>query len=246
MMRRVLIVGATSAIAEATARLFAKRGDSLYLVGRRAEALAAIAADLKVRGASQVTTEVLDANDLPALEAMLVRADQTLQTLDTVLVAHGTLSDQKACERSAQLTVQELTTNGVSTVVLLTHVAQLFEQRRSGTIAVISSVAGDRGRQSNYVYGSAKALVSAFLSGLRQRLSKSGVAVITVKPGFVDTPMTAAFPKGPLWAKPDKVAADIVRAIDTSASVVYVPGFWRLIMFVIRSIPEGIFRRLKL
>lgn len=245
-MKRVLILGATSAIAEATARLFAKRGDALYLVGRRADALDSIAADLRIRGASQVTAQTLDANDLGALEPMLARADATLQPVDTVLIAHGTLSDQKACERSAELTVRELSTNGISAIVLLTHVAQLFEQRRGGTIAVISSVAGDRGRQSNYVYGSAKALVSTFLSGLRQRLSKSGVAVITIKPGFVDTPMTAAFPKGPLWAKPDKVAADIVRAIDRSATVVYVPGFWRLIMLIIRSIPESIFKRLKL
>jgi decaprenylphospho-beta-D-erythro-pentofuranosid-2-ulose 2-reductase len=245
-MRKVLIVGATSAIAEAVARLFAKRGDALYLVARRAEALASIAADLKVRGASHVATETLDANEMQAHAGMLARADAALQGVDTVLIAHGTLSDQEACERSAELTVHELSTNGISTVALLTHVAQLFESRRSGSIAVISSVAGDRGRQSNYVYGSAKALVSTFLSGLRQRLSKSGVAVITIKPGFVDTPMTAAFPKGPLWAKPEKVAAEIVRAIDSSASVAYVPGFWRLIMFIIRAIPESVFRRLKL
>jgi short-subunit dehydrogenase len=245
-MRKVLIVGATSAIAEAVARLFAKRGDALYLVARRAEVLDSIAADLKVRGARHVATETLDANELQAHGEMLARADAALEGVDTVLIAHGTLSDQKACERSAELTVHELSTNGISTVALLTHVALLFESRRSGSIAVISSVAGDRGRQSNYVYGSAKALVSTFLSGLRQRLSKSGVAVITIKPGFVDTPMTAAFPKGPLWAKPEKVAAEIVRAIDSGASVAYVPGFWRLIMFIIRAIPERVFRRMKL
>lgn len=245
-MRKVVIVGATSAIAEAVARLFAKRGDALYLVARRAEALESIAADLRVRGAGRVATETLDANELQAHAPMLARADAALEGVDTVLIAHGTLSDQKACERSAELTVHELSTNGISTVALLTHVAQLFESRRSGSIAVISSVAGDRGRQSNYVYGSAKALVSTFLSGLRQRLSKSGIAVITIKPGFVDTPMTAAFPKGPLWAKPEKVAAQIVRAIDSGTSVAYVPGFWRLIMFIIRAIPESIFRRLNL
>jgi len=245
-MRKVLIVGATSAIAEASARLFAQRGDSLYLVGRRADALNAIAQDLRVRGAPRVETEVLDLNNLPGLGPMVTRADTALQGIDTVLVAHGTLSDQKACEDSAELTVQELTTNGVSAVVVLTHVAQLFESRRTGTIAVISSVAADRGRQSNYVYGSAKALVSAFLSGLRQRLWKSGVAVVTIKPGFVDTPMTAAFPKGFLWAKPDRVAADIVRAIDRGTPVAYVPGFWRLIMLIIKLIPERIFVRLKL
>jgi decaprenylphospho-beta-D-erythro-pentofuranosid-2-ulose 2-reductase len=242
----VLIMGATSAIAEATARILAARADSLYLVGRRADALEAIAADLKVRGAPQVAFEVLDANDLASHEPMLARATQALGGLDTVLIAYGTLGDQKACEASAQLTVQELTTNAISIVALLTLIAQQFEQRRSGTIAVISSVAGDRGRASNYVYGSAKALVTAFLSGMRQRLSKSGIAVITIKPGFVDTPMTAAFIKGALWAKAQTVAAGIVRAMDRSAAVVYLPFFWRPIMAVIRAIPEAIFTRLRL
>jgi decaprenylphospho-beta-D-erythro-pentofuranosid-2-ulose 2-reductase len=245
-MRKILIVGATSAIAEATARIFASRGDALYLVGRKADFLNSIAADLKVRGGRDVGVEVLDANDMAAHEAMLKRASDYLGGLDTVLVAYGTLSDQKACEGSAQLTVHELTNNGVSTVALLVPVAEAFEQQKKGTIAVISSVAGDRGRQSNYTYGSAKALVSTFMSGLRQRLAKSGVAVVTIKPGFVDTPMTAGFPKGPLWAKPEKVAAGIVKAIDASARVVYLPSFWWAIMFIIRSIPERIFVKLKL
>jgi short-subunit dehydrogenase len=246
-LRKILIVGASSAIAEATARIFAERGDSLYLVGRKADVLASIASDLKVRGASAVGMETMDANDLAAHESMLGRAEQTLGGLDTVLIAYGTLSDQKGCERSAELTVHELTTNGVSAVALLTRIAEAFERRKAGTIAVISSVAGDRGRQSNYVYGSAKALLTAFLSGLRQRLWKSGVAVITIKPGFVDTPMTAAFPKGgPLWAKPQQVAAGIVSAIDRSATVVYLPWFWAPIMLIIRTIPERLFRGLKL
>jgi decaprenylphospho-beta-D-erythro-pentofuranosid-2-ulose 2-reductase len=129
---------------------------------------------------------------------------------------------------------------------LLTHVAARFAPRRAGSIVVISSVAGDRGRQSNYVYGAAKALVTAFTSGLRQRLHKSGVAVITVKPGFVDTPMTATFRKGLLWAKPEQIAAGIVRALDRSAGVVYLPAFWRPVMLIIRSIPERVFQRLQL
>jgi short-subunit dehydrogenase len=142
--------------------------------------------------------------------------------------------------------VAELHTNAVSVAALLTPIAARFEQRRSGAIAVISSVAGDRGRQSNYVYGSAKALVSAFLSGLRQRLYKAQVSVITIKPGFVDSPMTAAFRKGPLWAKPHQVAKGIVHAIDRSRTIVYLPWFWRAIMFIIRAIPEAVFRRLRL
>jgi short-subunit dehydrogenase len=246
-MSNVLVIGATSAIAEATARLFAVRGARLYLVGRRSAALEAIAADLRVRGSPLVGWEVLDLNDLPAHPAMLERAATAIGAPDVVLIAHGTLGDQAASERSVDLTVRELTTNGLSVAALLTLVATQMEARASGTIAVISSVAGERGRQSNYVYGSAKAMVTAFTSGLRQRLAKSGVAVITIKPGFVDTPMTAAIAKGgPLWAKADAVAAGILRAIDRGTPVVYLPWFWYLIMCVIRAIPERLFVRLKI
>ena len=245
-MRKVLIIGATSAIAEATARILAERGDALYLVARNEARLAAIASDLSVRGSPRVGTEVLDANDFTSHEAMLARAESFLVGCDTVLIAHGTLSDQKACEGSVELTLREINTNAVSVVALLTRIANRFAQRRTGTIAVISSVAGDRGRASNYVYGSAKALVTAFLSGLRQRLGKCGVKVVTVKPGFVDTPMTAAFAKGPLWARPERVAQGIVRSLDQRGGTVYLPGFWRAIMLVIRAIPESLFLRLSL
>lgn len=245
-MRKILIVGATSAIAEAAARILAGRGDALYLVARNESRLAAVAADLCVRGSPRVGCEVLDANELTGHEPMLVRAEAFLGGCDVVLIAHGTLSDQKACEGSVELTLQEINTNALSVVALLTRIANLLAQRRSGTIAVISSVAGDRGRGSNYVYGSAKALVTAFLSGLRQRLGKCGVNVVTIKPGFVDTPMTAAFAKGPLWARPERVAAGIVRAIDRHSGTVYLPAFWRPIMLIIRAIPESLFLRLSL
>lgn len=245
-MRKVLIVGATSAIAEAVARLLAAQGDLLYLVGRRAEALEAIAADLRVRGAARVQTEVMDANAIERHASLLDHADVALGGLDTVLIAHGTLSDQAACQQSVALTFQELHTNALSVIALLTLIANHFEAQRVGTIAVISSVAGDRGRQSNYVYGTAKAAVSTFLSGLRQRLYKSGVQVVTIKPGFVDTPMTRDFSKGLLWAKPEQVARDIVRAMEKRKDVVYTPGFWWAIMQLIKSIPEFVFRRLSL
>lgn len=245
-MRKVLIVGATSAIAEAVARLLAAQGDLLYLVGRRAEALEAIAADLRVRGAARVQTEVMDANAIERHAALLDNADVALGGLDTVLIAHGTLSDQAACQQSVALTFQELHTNALSVIALLTLIANHFEAQRVGTTAVISSVAGDRGRQSNYVYGTAKAAVSTFLSGLRQRLYKSGVQVVTIKPGFVDTPMTRDFSKGLLWAKPERVARDIVRVMEKRKDVVYTPGFWWAIMQLIKSIPEFVFRRLSL
>jgi short-subunit dehydrogenase len=121
-----------------------------------------------------------------------------------------------------------------------------LEPRGTGTLAAISSVAGDRGRQSNYVYGTAKGAVSLFLQGLRNRLSKSGVRVLTIKPGFVDTPMTADFPKGALRAKPEQIARGIERAVEKGRDIIYLPSFWRLIMLVIRAIPEGIFKRLSL
>lgn len=245
-MRKVLIVGATSAIAEAVARLLAAQGDLLYLVGRRAETLEAIAADLRVRGAARVQTEVMDANAIERHASLLDHADVALGGLDTVLIAHGTLSDQAACQQSVALTFQELHTNALSVIALLTLIANHFEAQRVGTIAVISSVAGDRGRQSNYVYGTAKAAISTFLSGLRQRLYKSGVQVVTIKPGFVDTPMTRDFSKGLLWAKPERVARDIVRAMENGKDVVYTPGFWWAIMQLIKSIPEFVFRRLSL
>lgn len=243
-MRKVLIVGASSAIVEAVARLFAAQGDMLYLAGRRAEALEAIAADLRVRGAARAQTEVMDANTIERHAALLDNADAALGGLDTVLIAHGTLSDQAVCQKSVALTFQELHTNALSVIALLTLVATRFEAQRSGMIAVISSVAGDRGRQSNYVYGTAKAAVSTFLSGLRQRLHKSSVHVVTIKPGFVDTPMTRGFPKGLLWAQPERVARDIVTAMEKGKDVVYTPGFWRVIIWIIESLPEKIFKSL--
>ena len=245
-MKKVLIIGATSAIAEATARILVTRGAELYLVGRNPSRLAAVAADLSVRGSARVSSEVLDANDLAGHEGMLARAETFLGGYDTVLIAHGTLSDQKACEGSVELTLQEINTNALSVIALLTRVANRLAQQRAGTIAVISSVAGDRGRASNYVYGSAKALVTAFLSGLRHRLVKEGVNVVTIKPGLVDTPMTAAFPKGPLWARPESVARGIVHAMERRRNTVYLPIIWAPIMLLVRALPERLFLRTSL
>jgi hypothetical protein len=177
---------------------------------------------------------------------MLDTAERELGGLDIVLVAHGTLSDQKACEKSVSLTMQEIKTNALTVIALLTLIANRFEAQRKGTIAVISSVAGDRGRASNYVYGSAKAMVTAFTSGLRQRLHKSGVAVVNIKPGFVDTPMTKDFRKGILWTNPSAVSNSLVNFIDQRGSVLYVPYFWRLIMLAIKLIPERVFRSISL
>jgi len=246
-MRKILIIGATSAIAEAAARIFATRGDALFLIARNAEHLRAVVADLNIRGAARADSATLDVTDFAAHDAVIEKAERDLGGIDIALIAHGTLSDQAQCEQSVDMMRREFDINALSTLALLTALANRMEARRSGTLAVISSVAGDRGRQSNYVYGAAKAAVSTFLGGLRQRLAKSGVTVLTIKPGFVDTPMTAAIAnKGALWAQPDRVAAGIVQAIDRGRNIVYLPWFWRWIMLVIRHIPEPLFKRLKL
>ena len=244
-MKRILIIGAASAIAEAVAREFAREGAALYLVARSEQRLQDIAADLQVRGAARIGWRVMDANDGAAHEVMLAQARTLLGGIDVALIAHGTLSDQAVCQQSVERMRQEFETNALSAMALCTRLANDFETQRSGTLAVISSVAGDRGRGSNYVYGAAKAAVSVFLSGLRQRLQPAGVNVLTIKPGFVDTPMTAAFPKGPLWATPAQVGAAIHRAILARKPVLYVPWFWWGIMAIIKAIPERIFLRLK-
>jgi len=245
-MKRILIVGASSAIAEATARLFAQRGDALFLTARRAEVLDAIAQDLKTRGASIAAGLVLDANDFERHQELFDRAEASLGALDIVLIAHGSLPDQNACEASVEATLDAFKTNALSAIGLCTTAAARMQAKGSGCIAVISSVAGERGRRSNYVYGAAKGALTIFLQGLRNRLHRAGVHVLTIKPGFVDTPMTSAFAKGPLWAKPHTVARGIVQAIDARRDIVYLPGFWRFIMIVVRSIPERIFKRLSL
>lgn len=245
-MTNVLIIGATSAIAGACARRWALRGDRLFLVGRDSEKLAAQAADLRVRGA-EAEVFVMDANDLAAHPAMLMAAVAWLGSIDIALVAHGTLPDQRACETDPLLAVQELATNGGSVMALLTLLATRVELQRAGALAVITSVAGDRGRPSNYVYGSAKAAVSVFCEGLRARLFRSGVTVTDIRPGFVATPMTQglALPAR-LVAMPDAVARRIVAGIDRGADVVYAPAFWWGIMWIIRYIPRAVFKRLSL
>jgi decaprenylphospho-beta-D-erythro-pentofuranosid-2-ulose 2-reductase len=245
-MKRVVIVGATSAIAEHVARLFARDRSELFLAARNEERLASMASDLTVRGATRVSTMALDMNDIERHAAMWSAARDALGSVDALLVAYGSLPDQRASEGSVEITLREFSTNATSVIALLTRVAGDFAAAGSGCIAVITSVAGDRGRASNYVYGAAKGAVSIFLSGLRNRLAGRGVAVLTIKPGFVDTPMTAHLPKNRLYAQPEQVARAIYRAMRSGRDVAYVPGFWRWIMMVIRAIPERRFKRMSL
>lgn len=245
-MKNILIIGATSAIAAACARRWCEGGARFYLVGRTADKLRQVADDLSARGA-EVGSVQLDLNVLESHADLMLEAFEWLGRIDVVLIAHGTLPDQKACEHDATLAIREFTSNGLSVISLLTHLANPMEAQGSGSIGVISSVAGDRGRSSNYLYGSAKSAVTAFCSGLRARLFKAGVNLTTIKPGFVDTPMTKGLPlPGVLVATPDQVAADIVKAIDSGKSVLYTRWFWRYIMLAIVHIPDCIFRKMNI
>jgi decaprenylphospho-beta-D-erythro-pentofuranosid-2-ulose 2-reductase len=244
--RKILVLGATSGIAEATCRIWAAQGASLFLVARNAEKLAAVAADLKVRGASYVDTAVADLDDTDTHPALLAHAVNSLTGMDIAYLAHGVLGDQAEAEQDFNAAAQILYTNLMAPVSLLTWLANFCVQRRSGVIAVISSVAGDRGRKSNYVYGASKAGLSAFLAGLRNRVDREGVTVLTIKPGPTRTAMTAAMPKNEKFADVDSVAESIARAIDKRQDVLYVPFQWQPIMFVIRNVPERIFKKLNL
>ena len=243
---KVVIIGATSAIAHEAAKCFARDGAELFLVARSSEKLEAVKNDLSVRGAKRADSFVLDLRELEQHQVMLQAALDALGEIDMALIAHGTLGDQRLCQESVAKTLEEFTNNCTSVLSLLTLLANYFEPRKRGCIAVISSVAGDRGRQSNYVYGAAKGAVSIFLQGLRARLAKSGVAVLTVKPGFVDTPMTASLKKGLLFASARKVGAGVYMAMLKGREVVYLPWFWRPIMLVVKSVPEPVFKKLSL
>jgi short-subunit dehydrogenase len=248
-LKNVVIFGATSAIAEQTARQLVAQGASLYCVGRNKEKLAAMLNDLRVRAGSQQKIEgsVADLTDSSQHAQLIASAEQELGALDGVLIAHGTLPDQQACQSDTTKMRQEIEVNALSVINLMTLLGNRFEQQQRGVIAVISSVAGDRGRQSNYVYGAAKGMVTLFAQGLRNRLAKANVDVVTIKPGFVDTPMTAELEKsGPLWAKPEQIAKGIVKAMQKGKGEVYLPWFWWGIMLIIKHIPEAIFKRLSL
>lgn len=244
-MKRVLIIGATSAIASACARIWAAQGSEFFLVGRDAEKLQQTALDLRARGAGAVAVHAMEATDVSAHGEMLGACLRALHRIDIGLIAYGTLPLQSACQQDVAIALEEFAINGTSVIALSTVLANQFEAQRGGTLAVISSVAGDRGRPSNYLYGSAKAAVSTFCEGLRARLFKAGAHVITIKPGFVDTPMTQglALPRA-LVAQPDQVAKRIVRGIDRRADTLYVPAFWAVIMLAIRHIPGSLFKRL--
>jgi short-subunit dehydrogenase len=242
---RVLVVGGTSSIAQHIARLVAGSRSEFVLLGRDEARLAAVADDLQARGATVKTIAAEDLTTAVAIDALVDQAVKQLGGVDLAIVAHGELPEQSELDRDGLALEASLEVNALSPILCMRALGEAMAAQGSGVLVVISSVAGDRGRFSNFGYGASKAAVTAYASGLRARLTPAGAHVLTVKPGMVDTPMTAHLEKGPLFARPEQVARDIVRAAEKRRSVLYTPWFWLPILLVIRALPEAIFRRLK-
>ncbi len=245
-MNNLVVLGATSAIAEQVARLYAKPDQHILLVARNQDGLNVISKDLLVRGAGKVDTLTYDFSNLDSIQSLVDSIAGKMDKIDILFVAYGTLPNQQACEKYVEQVQSEINLNFVSIVSVITGLSPLMVQKGAGTIAVVTSVAGDRGRKSNYINGTVKGALTVYLQGLRNSLFAKGVHVLTIKPGFVDTPMTVDFKKGLLWAKPEKIAKDIVNAITRKKDVIYTPWFWRWIMLIIKLIPERIFKKMNL
>lgn len=249
MHENVVVVGATSGIARALIAELAGRGCGLVLAGRNIEELERCAADLRVRFQGPAAVERFEAENFDDYHSFWARCAVHCQNgIDGVVVCHGYLPEQPQAQQSFVELRKSFDVNFLSPAALLEIAAAYFVQRGKGYIAAISSVAGDRGRQSNYLYGAPKAGLSAYLQGLRNRLHPHGIAVLTIKPGFVATRMTEGRinPNSPLVAKPERVARQIDRAIRRRRNVLYTPPIWRVIMTVVCALPEAIFKRLKL
>ena len=242
----VLIVGATSTIARALAARLASEGATLHLVGRDDAETERIAADLTVRYGARTSWGHFEAEDYAAHASVVDEAIDSMGRLDGVVVSVGRLGEQPKAETDFDHAQRIIHSNYTGAASLLVLAANHLEKQESGFVIGISSVAGDRGRQSNYVYGSAKGALSLFLQGLRNRLNGSGVQVLTVKPGFVDTKMTFGKPGLFLVASPEHVAEDVLNALNKGKDVLYTPWFWRWIMLLIRAIPEPVFKKLSL
>ncbi len=245
-MKTILIIGATSAIAQDVAKIYALQKCHFILWGRNTEMLRIIGQDLTVRGAASISSIAHDLNDLSVHETQVHAIWEQYQKIDVVLLAHGVLGDPRKAEVNQQEFLHLIQSNFISHASLLTFIVQKMTRQKEGTIVILSSVAGERGKQSNYVYGSAKAATTVFTDGLRNRINGSGVEVITVKLGPVDTPMTRDHKKSLLFGKSPAVAQGIIEAINKKKNIVYLPFFWRYIMWIIRSIPESVFKRLSL
>ena len=240
-----IILGATSSMARAFARKLAERGATLYLAGRDMADLQASADDCAARGATAAHAVMFDAR-IPETFPPILEQMGSEEGMLNAAVFVGSMPDQSAIDADPALIDGTITDSFAGPARFLQMLAPMMEERGGGTVVGVGSVAGDRGRIGNYVYGSAKAGFHTYLSGLRNRLNRAGGHVVTVKPGFVDTAMTWGIEGMFLVATPEKVAEDLLKAVEKKKNVIYTPFFWRYIMLIIRSIPEPIFKKLSI
>lgn len=247
-IRHIVIIGALSAIAMATARIYAAEGARFILMARNGNRLEALSNDLLVRGAKSCKIFTLDfEKEMSKAHEHMKVVQRDLGRVDDVLVFFGYLGDQKLAEESGKESSKIISANFSSASEWCLAASDIIENQNSGNLIVISSVAGDRGRQSNYIYGAAKGGLSILIQGIAHRLAKTKARAIVLKLGFVDTPMTDAFDKkGPLWVKPEVVAKKIYKAAEKGGAIQYVPGIWKYIMLIIRFVPSFIFHKTKL
>tara|TARA_B100000686_G_scaffold27061_1_gene26540 strand:- start:264 stop:1010 length:747 start_codon:yes stop_codon:yes gene_type:complete len=245
-IKGVVVFGATSSIATAVLKYYATRSYEMFLVGRDRHKLQKIADDMLTIGAKTVYTDSMDFTKHDDFTAVVNKAFCKLTNVDVVLVAHGTLPENNLLQAKSSETWDQIKINVVSTISILNEVASKLERQDEGTIAVITSVAGDRLRASNYFYGAMKKMISVYLDNLRMKFHMTGINVIDLKPGPVDTPMNNRVKSGFLCSKPEDVAKDVVEAIDSGVKEKYIPGRWKWIMIIIKLIPNPIFRKLRI
>ncbi len=245
-MVTILVVGASSAIAKCVIRELCSKDVSFIFAGRDISTLNDMAKDSVLRGAVGASAVHFDASDSASVSKLIPTILSRVQQIDICLVAHGILPDQTKCNEDSDYLQTQYQVNFLSVIGICNDVAGHFENNQQGCLAVISSVAGDFGKQSNYAYGSAKAALNIYLQGLRSRLYRNNVRVLTIKPGFVDTPMTQDFKKGFMWAEPQAIAKQIVKTLSRGNGEYYLPGYWRIVMFVFKHIPEQIRAKLSL
>lgn len=241
----IVLIGATSAIAQEVARHYAHKSASLFIAASNSHRLESIKEDLITHGAALVTTFCADLRNCDTYLPLAEKITQAHSTIDLLIIAQGVLPEQKSFENMGDSIFGSSMVNYVSAAWLLNHFAPLFERQHYGRIAVITSVAGVRGRRSNYLYGSQKAALQTFLQGYAARLRPSGIKVLDIRPGLVSTPMTKHMKKSFLFSDPSVVARDIIKAIDQGKSLIYTPFYWRYIMLLVRAMPRWLLERLK-
>jgi len=243
---RVAILGATKGMGRSLARLMAKRGDAVFLLGRSADDLRRSGEDLKAHGASLVGMAPCTLDSPQTFEPALIAAEAALGGLDVVVVTAGMFATQSQLEQDLELTQRLLTVDFTNTVIFCEYARRRLLARGGGTLCVFSSVAGDRGRKPVLLYGAAKSGLSTYLEGLDHKFRRHGLSTVCVKPGFVRTSMTEGLPSPPFAGDPDAVAARVLAAIDARTPVVYAPAIWRVILLVIRLLPRWVMRRIEI